>query len=79
MDGRSNISAFRSYFVGVDSVTASADPGYKFMSVIEDPDFACEPVLEIHDETLFVSDYVGNFIKTYNITDLKTIENYRKQ
>lgn len=56
----------------------TADPGYKFMSVIEDPDFACEPVLEIHDETLFVSDYVGNFIKTYNITDLKTIENYSK-
>ena len=56
----------------------TADPGYKFMSVIEDPDFACEPVLEIHDETLFVSDYVGNFIKTYNIPDLKSIDNYSK-
>jgi len=54
----------------------TSDPGYKFVSVFEDGDLACEPVLELHDDKLFVSDYVRNEIKVYSITTLKTLSNY---
>lgn len=52
------------------------DPGYKFYTVIEDFEFGVEPVLEIHEDLLFASDYRFNFIKVYSLEKLSTLTNY---
>ncbi len=56
--------------------TETNDPGYKFYTVIEDYEFGVEPVLEIHEDLLFASDYRFNFIKVYSLEKLSTLNNY---
>lgn len=52
------------------------DSGYKFYTVIEDFEFAVEPVLEMYQDFLFASDYKNNFIKVYSIEKLESLSNY---
>ena len=52
------------------------DSGFKFYTVIEDFEFAVEPVLEMYQDFLFASDYKNNFIKVYSIEKLESLSNY---